>query len=1290
MSASNIGVLLPVRLETRFVPRKGLTNWLLRVRVIPDAVSITSHDPIPSSAELDAVEAMWRAAGGGKLDSARGKIAWQALVVRVGVERAAWLARTFPPLRGSGGALVIARPTDTRTKMRQPQLASLPPTMELWMGRGGKAPQRAVVLKVLADQIELDFSDPDSPAQPWWSSFKEAMRVGLAAEVDLGPNLPIDIDVLYVIGIGAGDPGPLLAAHADSGKLGLVQPGSPTTSIDGKSATPLGCDADVWRGLVSIDGNAQPGTKAISAAITGATANVRAVPGGEADHRSLSRALMGTLWPALWGHSLANIWGYGHRVDELGLWAVENVFPEGPLSALRVGNQPYGLLPITSLHRWKFASGDPNIETELIPMIRDLRDQWARLAETGAQKAGRNPLDSLTHTPASTNYEWRWLMPIEIAHAVSFRFGDPTPASDLVSWWDRNAKNIPRLGIPFEPARRLTSIGWGHPLDMNLVPSGDGPGALDVGKSLRLLRDATLPELLDLTTSGTLGSRQLSWGSSLLTELARHSLIASAAVVARSAASQQRTLLEPLSASVDTPSELETWALKLRPADLTRKDDPAVSVHRNVLSGLEVLAQIGATELDRGLRAVLDTATHRIDPWVTAVAWRRLLSLAQAPRSLGVYGWVDAPRPRTSASTNRYLLAPSTGQAVVAAILRDRALRDPDADRWQMNLTSDAVRAALRLRNEVRRGSHPAEFLGRAVEEIVARPDLVGKLRVAFPRMERLSRSALAVRRVCDGVAVLAALISEPDRLTKVGLTPVHLEALRQLSVGVDALGDLHVADAAYSMIRNRPAAVSGTTEAAAGLGIPPPLDVVRTARSGRAVTSVVVIALPDIAVPVSPDPSPMVLADAAVATYLDSRSGDAGGPDWTWIKLDSNDAPIGTITLADVGLRPCDTIGLGRDNLTQAIRDISGVPNLQSVEIPGHIQVRALAAALAGAPALNDEVNGSSTDNEATISELRSRYLALQSAAQAAVASMTAAALSDRSQIGLRASLRTAARWGITPLTTTSNMATALESELGDRVRRASDVLSRRLGGLPDSAEVATFSLVRLAELIASLVAPEGACPVYARLTIASFQDIRAEPTTVLKPGENARLEPHWLEIVATVRPALARLEVAQLDERLRASGRPMAAWSSRPGDPWQTQSTLASNGLHRPSRLVAVFGPRGVLPARPTASSTGRVAVAILDHFGETIPDETHDSAVAFAHDLPSARAPQAILLAVPPVVGESLTAEVLVDIVAEARLLSRARAINPAELGPAVGSLHLAALGAAGRAGVNLERN
>jgi hypothetical protein len=1224
-----IGVLLPVRLETRFVePRlPRAPTWRLRVRIVPDAVAITTHDETPTGVELVAVTRFWSEVGDAELESPTGQRALRGLVAAVGFERAAWLARSFPPVTGPDGEVTVDRPATTRDALRASTLHGLPPTIELWWARRGRTAERAGVLSVLADEIDLDFADPDGPRQAWWASFAEAVRVGLAAELDLGDD-PSDIDVLYAVGIGGGDPGPLLAAHADTGRLGVIATGTATTSIDGGPAASLGEDVAELPAVIAPAGAVQPGRDEIGAAVR---ATLPPLVGGAATHRPLNQALVRALWPALWGRGLASVLGYTETADPLGLWAGDNLVPEGPLPVLRVGKQPYGLLPATSLARWVGASGDPAVEGDLVPLVAELVRRWAARAELAA-RAGDRSLATVLRTPTATRYEWRWLVPDQLVNAVAFRFGSAVDGTQQRDWVDRRAAAAPAIGDRPAPNSRLLSVGWGHPVSLPLT--GDTFEAPDA---------ATMDSLLDAPATSLLG------------ELTRHSLAASAAIVARTAADRPRAIVEPLSADAEESAELDGWALRFAPSDLG--SSPASDVHRNVLSGLDALAELPRSDVERGLVALLDTATHRIDPWAIGIAWRRLRSLADAPRSLGVYGWVDAPRPRASSAMPEYVLAPSLDQAMVAAVLRDRDVSDPDNDRWQLRLDSDRVRGALRLSDEVRAGGHPAEVLGRLVEQVVQRPDVVEALRTAFPLLPSLSAPGLQVRRVCDGIAVLAACAASPDRLTSLGVTAGQLASLSTLDLDVDALADLQLAESVRGLVRGRPVEVAAATAAASGAGIPSSLDVVRTPRLGRDVTTVAVVVLPTTGLVM--DDRPSGLADGAVAAYLDARAGDPAGPDWTWRSADGTVA----ITLADAGLRPSDTAGLGADNLTQAVCDATGTTGLAGA-VPGHDRVRALAAALSGVPGLPEDVSDVQADPAAAELELRSRLVAVRSAGGQAVARWRAAVTDDE----LRAALVDAARWGISPLAT---------DDAATRVERAAAVLDARLASAADESAAAALAAGPLGEQIAQLVAPEAAYPVLGRVGASACAALQPDP---LGP----RIDPDWLETVAPVRRALARLEAVQLDERLRADGAPLAAWTSRPGDIWQTTAQLNAQDVPVPTRLVAAFGPAGVLPAPPTEI----LALGVVDRFTETVPDVEHDAAVTFRHDLPRARAPQAVLLAVPPSLDAPLEADVLVDIVAEARLLARARLADPAGLGPDAGVLHLAAMSAVGRAGVRVE--
>ena len=108
--------------------------------LIPDVVSMDGHDPLANEAELAAVEAMWRNCRG-DMSTEQGGAEWRAFSAQVGAGRAAWLARTFPPVV-IGGEITIARPAEVRGETRVSRIAGLPPELELWLAAAAGAPVR--------------------------------------------------------------------------------------------------------------------------------------------------------------------------------------------------------------------------------------------------------------------------------------------------------------------------------------------------------------------------------------------------------------------------------------------------------------------------------------------------------------------------------------------------------------------------------------------------------------------------------------------------------------------------------------------------------------------------------------------------------------------------------------------------------------------------------------------------------------------------------------------------------------------------------------------------------------------------------------------------------------------------------------------------------------------------------------------------------------------------------------------------------------------------------------------
>ena len=76
-------------------------------------------------------------------------------------------------------------------------------------------------------------------------------------------------------------------------------------------------------------------------------------------------------------------------------------------------------------------------------------------------------------------------------------------------------------------------------------------------------------------------------------------------------------------------------------------------------------------------------------------------------------------------------------------------------------------------------------------------------------------------------------------------------------------------------------------------------------------------------------------------------------------------------------------------------------------------------------------------------------------------------------------------------------------------------------------------------------------------------------------------------------------------------------------------------------------------------------QLAGLLVDELTELVPSATETTGVAFRYEPPTATAPQALLLAVPPVIGEAWTAGGLNQVLLETLDLAHVRALAPDDL-------------------------
>lgn len=1146
---TTIEVLAPLRLETRFRapdPADPTAPWVLRLRVFPDEFSMAHPQPAPTSEELASVAALRSA------DLADDEV-FASLAAGVGAPRAAWL------LRGP------TRPAHQRGPDEWPTGSvplGLPPEVEVWIVPNNAPAYRAATMslnreeigKDLAPEVLATVADTAELPRTWWLSFERACDLGLGCEIALGTTVP-DMAALVVVGLGDSAPTELLEAHAGAGRLATLAPGTATNTVEGEPTTDLGADPALWARLVTADPLTQPATVAVWHAITGTDPTVP-LPGVDGDPLVPGRAIVDALWPALWARSFRDVLGAGPLEPDIHAWARRRLQVEGPYPAIRVGAVPYGLLPATVLRHWVPDPADQlaGIETQLAKFAR----RWRTLA---AAAATANPPTVLgadaaamlrLHGEHAPNQHWA-IRPVQaqgVAAVTAAASGFPQPEAG--TWHPRMVDALEGTGD--EPVAPI----W-FPFDL--------PEDLVGRENPELLR-----QIIDPVDDGTDhdGVSFPDGPYGLLGHLLREAAVAARLVVGQAFLTMETTT-EPLDPNAPLPvwtppddpdldhllhhgSNHHVRALQQSdPSD--PRHDAAVAVADRFLewqkAAVDFVDAHWSGDPDRShhaLLAALDTATHRVDPWVTGLADGRLrrMSIEAAPFRIGAYGWVDNPRPATGAAddpppagpTGAGLLhAPSATQALTAALLRDAAVRHPHEDRWRITLDSAKVRAALRLAERVRLGVHPHEAFGMEVERIAGDWDTVRLLRTTFPLVAEHPE-----RRVCDGQRVVDAIVHRTEPVS--ALLASLRSRLGPLADVLDTYADLLVADGIHAMVSGQAEVAQAAMEAAAGLGAPPTLRAVRTPRASTHV-------------------------HVRAYAVLPAATADAGETDPRRV---ADPAFFALVTTETDGQRVTEAVET-EQMLAELLRGGQD-DSLDDALRPDLIRRRA--------------------DLLAMIDTLRVELTHLDPGGPTAAA------------------VAAAARWRIDTIDE-------------DWIDVAIDEIDRRtamFGGAEGTA-------VELRDDIRGLCADPG-LPV---LAIA--------PRTTLPPlTPSDEVNETWLTIVAAVRPRLSCLEAWQLD--------PAKAWPAATHAP-------DDDVWHPTGPVVVAFGPA---PARATET----VAIVALDAWTDSVPSTRHRTAAAFGFNGPKSRAPEAVLLAVPPDRETRLDNAGLVSVVLDTRETVRARVAPP----------------------------
>lgn len=848
--------LLPVRIETRFT-----SATKLRLRVFPDQVHIDAHEPALTADEDAAGRWYWTQRWPAPDDADLADRAWRTVTDAFRPGRAAYIVRTTTPTNalGTGTPGFPDVPTRAAPWTRAPEATALPDRfcvvglsrnsagdwVESFRQWGSAVPDRMAVGPTPHPAAPATAAGlPGDDAMAWTHDPQRAKAQGMLIDVE-HPSLAGGVERLLVLGVdwtqtpdqAAASLTELIAAQRETGQLGFVAQGTPTnntgTSRSGFSSDRAAAVGD-WAPhrdphLTPPVGDGWSAGRRTATALGLDPSALDGVPGAGDREHAWASALTDVLWRATAGYFLTDmldpIAGDPTIDADLHEFARQHLFAGGPLPTLRVGAQPYGVLPVLAAHRWERRAGDhadamvhqvagairnliagsvnnvphlrragegQDVETTMLALLQRTPVPWSLRFRPVTGPVQLQHMSRRWDIMASLQQDWAAMLWTALNQFRVTRLSELTHGSDHplpVPLVRKAAKDAAGADLP--PTAYLTEIAelLLHPRGqtaLNLRQDSEAllealaacSAVLDLNRTgLGVIKDAVIAENPDLlATLEAVRTLAIPTPAMLRIEpepaVARHLLDFR---TGRELAAAVVPAVDPVRTieAVVADDFLERWSGI--GAFLHEPTDPYywLGHHR---AGLLTLADVPPDRLEWAFRGWLDLLSTRLDAWYTALAHHRLqVNRETAPTGvhLGCWGWVEDLRRDTGAAAESvgFVHTPSLAHAASTALLRNGRLanRGEDGAVFDLQLTSDRVRRATWVLDGVAQGQRLAALLGYRIER---------RLREAGLTMMRYQ---LPLRRT----APLRGPDVQPDE-------PVEVLAARDVVDGVAILDRWH------------------------------------------------------------------------------------------------------------------------------------------------------------------------------------------------------------------------------------------------------------------------------------------------------------------------------------------------------------------------------------------------------------------------------------------------------------------------------------------------------------------
>lgn len=488
----------------------------LWVRIFPDNIAITTHEPKLTNEEYLSGISFWKKIWYMGNNEASQLIEWKIICNKYGLNRSMWIVKQTKPANYNKKPVIeinientsIEKPLFNRldliaSKNNMPKSGIMPDRFTAILIKGdtrkefeGKIIPDPLIVGVNPNNPEVSQADSNEPDDEipkeikWLTDFDEAEKIGMGIKIPLDSEFKDKFDKLLILGTKNSQDvnntqrliDRLFEAHVYGNRdFSLLPIGFPTNA---SNTNPEPDDTDIMKHLRFvineenfqniITNNKTDGQ--VLADFLGIDYNIINKIGhyGKYDLKE-ALAMNEALYPATLGYYLTEFISpiiSDDTIASIKKFFLKHVTGRGHISSIRLGSQPYGILPTSAFSKWTYKN---NLDSK--SFLKSLFENFLNITLKNLLNKP-NVFKSLGNTQQGADYEELFLKIIglnasSVDYAFRLAFGPETVNAGSWTPVDTNQilnKYKTQLGYEFHLASLIFSLAYNKLGDISITP----------------------------------------------------------------------------------------------------------------------------------------------------------------------------------------------------------------------------------------------------------------------------------------------------------------------------------------------------------------------------------------------------------------------------------------------------------------------------------------------------------------------------------------------------------------------------------------------------------------------------------------------------------------------------------------------------------------------------------------------------------------------------------------------------------------------------------------------------